>query len=478
MSRSNSVNSEQTNSPAGFSSDLLLALDRSGRSDPLSRQLQRQLRRAIQQGRIAPSTLLPPTRLLAQDLGVARSVVVDAYAQLTADGYLDTRQGSGTRVRATAITEATHQSRAESSSPTVYLAGGLPDPALFPRTEWVRAYRRAMDTLPKDQLGYSGARGVLRLREVLSDYLGRVRGVSSDPDRLVITSGLTQALVLLCRALRAHGVKEIAVEDPCFGFHREAIVKVGLRPVPIPIDVDGLDVSQLARYDVGAVLLSPAHSYPMGSVLSASRRVALIEWARRRDGLIVEDDYDAEFRYDRAPIGALQGLAPEHVAYAGCASKTLAPALRLGWIALPGWLVDAVGHQKLFDDVGTTSLEQSALAEFIDIGAFTRHLRRVRPIYRRRRDAALESLAACLPGAKPTGVAAGLHMYVQLPQGSNEEKLADAARERGILLEGAKWHWSAPESAPPALVLGYGALHERAMRKALSVVGSVYRSQR
>jgi GntR family transcriptional regulator/MocR family aminotransferase len=216
----------------------------------------------------------------------------------------------------------------------------------------------------------------------------------------------------------------------------------------------------------------------MGSVLSASRRVALIEWARRRDGLIVEDDYDAEFRYDRAPIGALQGLAPEHVAYAGCASKTLAPALRLGWIALPGRLVDAVGDQKLFDDVGTTSLEQSALAEFIDTGGFTRHLRRVRPIYRRRRDAALESLAACLPGAEPTGVAAGLHMYVQLPQGCNEVKLADAARERGILLEGAKWHWSAPELAPPALVLGYGALHERAMRKALSVVGSVYRSQR
>jgi GntR family transcriptional regulator/MocR family aminotransferase len=291
---------------------------------------------------------------------------------------------------------------------------------------------------------------------------------------MLITAGFTQALVLLCRALKARGVKAMAVEDPCFGFHREAISVAGLRPVAVPVDEHGIDVQRLAEHDVGAVLIAPAHSYPSGAVLSAERRSALVAWAREHRRLIIEDDYDAEFRYDRTPIGALQGLAPEHVVYAGCASKTLTPALRLGWIAAPAALVDQLVHQKIFDDMGTALLEQLALARFIATGGFARHLRRVRPKYRARRDAAVSALSRLLPATVATGAAAGLHIYVQLPPWCDERRLVDSARERGVLVEGAAWHWADSESAPPALVLGYGTTSEPGIQRGLEILGSIY----
>src|SRR3954470_12423929 len=290
---------------------------------------------------------------------------------------------------------------------------------------------------------------------------------------MIITSGITQAVVLLARALRARGVDAIAFEDPCFGLHRQAVINVGLNVVPISVDSDGLDVAKLLAHNVGAVLVAPAHSYPTGTVLSAERRTALVKWAHDNDGLIIEDDYDAEFRYDRAPIGALQGLAPQQVAYMGCASKTLTPALRLGWLAVPDWLVAEVIRQKLLDDMGNTVLEQLALARFVESGGFARHLRRVRPIYRRRRDAALASIATSIPEATPTGVAAGLHMYLRLPPSCDEVGLVDAARERGVRVAGASWNWSTPEAAPPALVVGYGAITESVIRNGLSILGSL-----
>jgi GntR family transcriptional regulator/MocR family aminotransferase len=360
---------------------------------------------------------------------------------------------------------------------TVRFVGGLPDPALFPRADWLRHSRAAVGAIANHELAYPGPLGALSLREALSNYLGRVRGVVATPDRMLIATGLTQAIVVLCRALRRRGVEAIAMEDPCFGLHRDAISNIGLRVEFVPVDGDGLDIARLAELKVGAVLVAPAHSYPTGAVLSPARRAALIEWAQANDVLVIEDDYDAEFRYDRAPIGALQGLAPERVAYAGCVSKTLTPALRLGWIALPRRLVDDVMREKLFDDMGTTMFEQLTLARFIDAGAFTRHLRRVRPIYRRRRDAVLESLAACMPGALPTGIAAGLHVYVRLPPWCDESALIDAAREQGLLIGGARWHWSDP-SSPPALVLGYGPVNEQAIRNGLAVLGSIYEKQR
>jgi GntR family transcriptional regulator / MocR family aminotransferase len=456
--------------------DILLALDRSERRG-LREQLQQQLRLAIQQGRLPAAALLPPSRVLARELGVARSVVVDTYEQLTADGYLGTRRGSGTRVLPTTKPAASDATVHTQAKHTVRLVGGLPDPALFPRAEWLRHYRWALNNVPTQQLGYSGPLGALPLRAALSDYLTRVRGVVVQPDRMLVTSGLTQAITLLCRALRGRGAQTVAVEDPGFGFHREAIANAGLQVLPIPVDDNGLDVARLAEHDIAAVLVAPAHSYPTGAVLSPQRRTALVEWAQHNGVLVIEDDYDAEFRYDRAPIGALQGLAPERVAYAGCVSKTLTPALRLGWIVLPGRLIEDVARQKLLDDMGTTMLEQLTLARFIETGGLTRHLRRVRPIYRRRLDAALEAVAASLPEAVPKRVAAGLHLYVQLPTWCDELRLVDAAFQRDVLIEGASWHWSVPRSAPPALVMGYGAIDERAIRIGLEILGSIYREQ-
>jgi GntR family transcriptional regulator/MocR family aminotransferase len=479
VSGSNSDISEQANladadPDPGFPLDILLTLDRSERRG-LREQLQQHLRSAIQQGRLPAGTLLPPSRTLARDLGVARSVVVDAYEHLAADGYLDCRQGSGTRVLPTAHPVAPQPTTSQRNEPVVRFVSGLPDPAFFPRAEWLRHYRAALNSLPNRQLGYPRPLGAAPLRDALTNYVARVRGVAATPDQAMITAGLTQGVVLLCRALRTRGVDAIAVEDPCFGFHRAAISNAGLRAVPIPVDGDGLDVARLADHRVGAVLVAPAHSYPTGAVLSPARRAALVEWARTNDGLVIEDDYDAEFRYDRAPVGALQGLAPDRVAYAGCASKTLTPALRLGWIMLPRALVDDVVQEKLFDDMGSTLFEQLALARFIDTGGLTKHLRRVRPIYRRRRDAALEALAVSLPDATPTGVAAGLHVYVQLPSSCDELSLTETARTEGLLIEGARWHWSNPRSAPPALVLGYGSIDESAIRNGLQLLGSIYR---
>lgn len=468
MSRSNSDIFEQTNC-----ADILLTLDRSERRG-LRQQLRQQLRSAIQQGRLPAGTVLPPSRTLARDLGVARSVVVDAYENLSEDGYLGARQGSATKVLATAQPLLERPTTGGETAAAVRFLGGLPDPALFPRAEWARHYRAALNSVPNDRLGYPGPLGSQHLREALTNYLVRVRGVVASPELMLSTVGLTQAVVLLCRALRARGVTAIAVEDPCFGLHRDAIANTGLRVVPIPVDGDGLDVARLSDFDVGAVLVAAAHSYPTGAVLAAPRRAALVAWAKAHDALVIEDDYDAEFRYDRAPIGALQGLAPEHVAYAGCASKMLTPALRLGWIVLPRRFVDDVAREKVLDDMGSPLLEQLALARFIEAGGLTRHLRRVRPTYRHRRDAAIQAVAASLPGAVPTGVAAGLHVYVQLPRWCDESTLTEAARMRGVLVEGADWHWSRPRSAPPALVLGYGSVDEPAIRAGLERLGAIY----
>jgi GntR family transcriptional regulator / MocR family aminotransferase len=306
VSASNSELSEQTNcGDTGFPSDLLVALDRSGRRN-LSAQLQLALRAAIQQGRLPAGTVLPATRTLARDLGVARSVVVAAYENLATDGYLSGRQGSGTQVMPIAQTSMGTSSTSTQPVADVRLLGGLPDPALFPRTEWLRHYRAALNEVPNHQLGYPGPLGTLQLREALANYIARVRGVATTPDRMIITSGITQAVVLVARALRARGVEAIAFEDPCFGLHRQAVINAGLRVVPIPVDGDGLDVAKLLAHNVGAVLVAPAHSYPTGTVLSPERRAALVKWAHDSGGLIIEDDYDAEFRYDRAPIGALQ----------------------------------------------------------------------------------------------------------------------------------------------------------------------------
>ena len=464
----------QTNSPVGFSPELFVEIDPSDRRR-LRAQLEQQLRRAIQDGRLSANTRLPASRMLARDLGVARTVVVHAYEQLVADGYLEARQGSGTRVRKIPSTPRRRMTPPAVRGWPTQFVGGLPDPATFPRAEWQREYRDALAALPDPKLGYPNPRGTSTLRRALASYLGRARGVQTSPDEIVVTTGFTQGLVLLCRVLRERNVTRIAVEEPCFALHREAVAVAGLQPIPVGIDANGMDTRRLPHLDVGAVLLAPAHSYPTGAVLSPRRRGELVQWAADSGTLIIEDDYDAEFRYDRLPIGALQGIGPDHVVYGGCASKTLNPALRLGWLAAPNGLIAELVHHKLYDDMGSGLIEQLTLARFIESGGFARHVRRVRALYRQRRDAAIAAVLRYLPEARIQGAAAGLHLYLELPDCPNQSALLAAARERGAQAEAAGRHWANPSAAPAGLILAYGAVTTQATSRSVRALAAAYR---
>ena len=276
---------------------------------------------------------------------------------------------------------------------------------------------------------------------------------------MLVCNGFSQGLALVARTLRLRGATSVAVEDPCFSLHRRLIRAAGLDPVPVPIDEHGIDVKALAATSVAAVLVAPAHSYPTGAVLSAPRRSELAAWATDRSAFIIEDDYDAEFRYDRTPIGALQGLAPEHVIYGASVSKLLSPGLRLGWLALPERLVGELTRSKLLDDVATETLGQLALARFIDHGELSRHLRHVRPVYRERRNRLLAALERYMPQAAPAGTDAGLHVYLELATHHREIDVTQNASSRSLMVESAARHWADPHAAPPALLLGYGLLH-------------------
>ncbi|HYI38266.1 MAG TPA: PLP-dependent aminotransferase family protein [Thermoleophilaceae bacterium] len=479
----------------GFPADVLVELRPADRGRGVREQLEQGLRTAIQSDRLRPGTPMPATRVLAAELGVSRSVVVEAYGNLAADGYLDARQGSGTRVRlrTSRTVQAPPSPRtdpdrgfferpytaAPAGTAPLRLLGGLPDPALFPRERWVRHYRAALAELPDAGLAYPGSLGAPALREQLAAYLGRVRGVFTVPERMLVCTGFTQGVSLVCRALGRAGATRVAVEDPCFAMHRTAIAMTGVEPVPVPVDEGGIDLAALAREpDIAAVVVAPAHSYPAGTTLDAGRRRELLAWARNHDALLIEDDYDAEFRYDRTPIGALQGLAPERVAYIGGASKTFTPALRLGWIALPPDLAGAVEREKRFHDMGSPLLEQLAFARFLASGDFARHLRRVRPIYRARRDATLDAVSQYLPDVEWQGEAAGLHLHVLLPADVDAHALAQAALARGLMVENGAWHWADPATAPPSLVLGYSAAPEAAIRRGVAVLGQALEAVR
>src|SRR4051794_1022249 len=321
-----------------FAPELLVSVERGGNGS-LRAQIEHELRRAVRSGRLRAGTPLPSTRVLARQLGVARGVVVEAYAQLAAEGYLRTRQGAPTRVAPVAAQPRSASPRPEASPPPRYdLRASVPDLSAFPRKAWLAAERRAVAALPHAALDYPEPNGSARLRVALASYLGRARGLVADPQRIVITTGTLQSVGLLANVLRERGVERIAVEQPGFHIHRALLRRRGLTAVPVPVDPDGLVVARLPPNGVRAVLVTPAHQMPLGAVLPPERRAALLEWAEQHDALVVEDDYDGEYRYDREPVGALQGLAPERVAYLGSASKVLAPALRIGWMGVPSWL--------------------------------------------------------------------------------------------------------------------------------------------
>nr|WP_221243222.1 PLP-dependent aminotransferase family protein [Conexibacter arvalis] len=456
---------------------MLLTLDRAGDDGrgplPLHVQLEEQLRDGIRGGQLAPGTRLPATRELARQLSVSRGVVVEAYAQLTAEGYLTTRRGAGTIVAAVAARPEppVPPSRVPRSAPEDFHPG-MPDLAGFPRAAWIRSLRTVARDAPDAAYGYVDPVGAPELRATLARYLGRARGVGAPPERLVVTTGLTQGVALVARALARRGARRVVVEDPGFMVHRGVLAHCGLEPVPVAVDAEGLRTELLDGLSADAALVTPAHQSPLGGVLGPRRRAELLEWARRERAIVIEDDYDAEYRYDRGPVGALQGLAPELVAYAGCASKVLAPGLRLGWLAVPAELLDGVRAEKALDDLGTPVFDQLALADFVERGELDRHLRRMRPRYRARRDALVAALAEHLPTWRIGGVAAGLHTVALLPKEVDERSLLARAERSGMRLHGLSWFRVAP--GPPGVVLGYGGLSEAAIARLVPQLGAVY----
>ncbi|MEW1826372.1 PLP-dependent aminotransferase family protein [Streptomyces sp. NPDC088196] len=453
----------------------------SGTRTGVRRGLTDALRDAVRTGRLAPGTRLPSSRSLAADLGIARNTVADSYADLVAEGWLTARQGSGTRVGMGAPPTPSRQwgsavvpptdttpPRRLSTRPTYDLVPGTPDLAAFPRTEWLKAARRAFTHAPYQALGYGDPRGRVELRTALAAYLSRARGVRADPEHIVISAGISSGLRLLGAVLRTRGAHTIAVESYGLAVHWQILAEAGLCTRPLPFDQLGTNPGQLT--DEPAVLLTPAHQFPMGLPLRHDRRSAAVDWARRTGGLVLEDDYDGEFRYDRQPIGALQGLDPNHVVYLGTASKSLAPGLRLAWMVLPPSLMEEVTQAKGgIDTCGV--LDQLTLAEFITSGAYDRHVRAARLRYRRRRDTLVDALAQHAPDVHVTGIAAGFHAVLSLPPGT-EQSVVQAAAWQGLALHSLSFYRHEHALADPldALVVGYGTPPDHAWAGAVEAL--------
>ncbi|MFV0128184.1 aminotransferase class I/II-fold pyridoxal phosphate-dependent enzyme [Streptomyces sp. HMX112] len=346
---------------------------------------------------------------------------------------------------------------------------GAPDLGSFPRAGWLKAARRALTAAPHEAFGYGDPLGRVELRTALAEYLARARGVYADPGRIVICSGFVHGLALLGEVLRARGAREVAVDSYGLDRHWELLGRAGLRTPALPFDAHGTRTGELDRH--GAVLLTPAHQFPLGGALHPDRRAAAVDWARRRGGLVLEDDYDGEFRYDRQPVGALQGLDPERVVHLGTASKSLIPGLRLGWMVLPGDLVGPVARAKGDTDWTGSALDQLTLAEFLTSGAYDRHVRGMRLRYRRRRDQLVAALAARAPHVRVSGVAAGLHAVLELPPGT-ERSVVRAAARQGLALGGLDGYRH-PDVAPgrgDALVVGYATPPDSAWAGALDAL--------
>jgi GntR family transcriptional regulator / MocR family aminotransferase len=429
--------------------------------------LEHELREAARSGRLQPGARLPSSRTFAKELGVGRNTVADAFAQLVAEGWFVARHGAGTWV-ADRPDDAARGSQATPDDEPVArfdLRPGAPDLAAFPRSQWLAAARRALAVASDRSLGYGDPRGVPGLRDALAGYLARARRVAVDPARVVVCAGFAQGLELVCTRLRRGGATTVAVEAFGHRLHREIIQTCGLAIRSVSVDGRGAVVDRCG--DAAAALLTPAHQFPIGVVLDPVRRRHAIRWAADTGAIVLEDDYDGEFRYDRQAVGAMQSLAPDQVIYAGTASKSLAPGLRLGWLVLPPALVDEIVAIKRSKGAFPSAVDQLTLAEFITSGAYDRNIRRARLAYRRRRDRLVQTLAEHAPAVAVSGIAAGLHVVAQLPDRSEEAAIA-AAAEHGVAVEGLGSFTHSGHEHPPALVIGYATPPDHAYTAALA----------
>jgi GntR family transcriptional regulator/MocR family aminotransferase len=446
--------------------DLLVTLDRG--AGLLRIQIQDQLRAAIRERRLGAGERMPSTRRLAELLGVSRGTVVDVYEQLLAEGYVESAVGSGTRVAAMPdggpARQAPGVATTSSSKPTVAdFEYGIPDLGSVPLTAWSWAVSESTRTLPTAELGDEDPAGSRHLREVVTAYHRRVRAGFAVAEDALVVSGFRQGLAFALATLAQDGFQRIALEDPGPREHDVIARRAGLDAVPVPVDDHGLDVDRLAETGARAVLVTPAHQCPTGVALSPSRRRDLVAWADEVDGVILEDDYDAEFRYDRQPVGSLQGLNPARVIALGSVSKTLAPAIRLGWVLAPARFVATIVEEKRLSSRGAPGLDQEALALLMETGRFDRHLRRVRDIYRARRDVLAAEVDLAFGPGRLQGLAAGCHALLLLPDGTSESAVVETAATMGVRVNGLGHYRFVAVNAdaysdprPPALVLGFG----------------------
>ncbi|CAM5500801.1 GntR family transcriptional regulator [Streptomyces pilosus] len=468
-----------TSGPAAPGSDFLQLRPDDAPSGGKADWLAQRLRQAITDRRLAVGSRLPATRVLAAELRVSRGVVTEAYRRLAEDGHVEGRRRGGTVVVAappTPVPPATPTPPAGHAPPPpspftgepdadvfdalratdarIDLTPGRPDLSAFPRTAWLRAERAVLSELSATDLGYGDPRGAPRLRRAVADWLARSRGIRVEPDGILIVAGTAQALTLLNPLLLADGITDVAVEDPGSLGTRQHLRNGGLTTPPVPVDAHGIRVDALRATGAGAVLLTPAHQFPTGVVTSGERRRELLGWAAD-GGLILEDDYDAEHRYDRPPVPALRSLLAGRLCYMGSVSKLLAPALRIGWLLPPPRHLRALTDAKRFADLGNAVLPQLVLARLMESGQLERHLRLLRSRHVRRRDAMIDAIRHHLPGAVVHGAAAGLHLTVTYTADVPDTALAAAALTHGVKCHPLSWHRQLP--GPPGLVLGYAA---------------------
>jgi GntR family transcriptional regulator / MocR family aminotransferase len=467
--------------PADWSRDaanLMIALDRTGAA--LALQIQEHLRVAIREGRLVAGERLPSTRRLAEDLGVSRGTVVEVYEQLVAEGYVDSAVGSATRVAQTPVAERRHRARGTPAArprpkPAIDFEYGIPDLGSVPLRDWVWAVGEASRTLPTARLGDEEPAGSRHLREVVTAYHRRVRAGCATAEDAVIVGGFRQGLAFTLATLARSGIDVVGLEDPGPRGHDVIAQRAGLKAEPIPVDAEGLDVAALRATQARAVLVTPAHQCPTGVALSPSRRRELVAWANEVDGVILEDDYDAEFRYDRQAVGSLQGLDPERVFALGSVSKTIAPAIRIGWVLAPPRFVEALTEEKQLSSRGAPGLDQEALALLIESGRFDRHLRRVRDLYRARRDALADAVATVFGADRLQGLAAGCHTVLLLPVHVDEDSVVEAARSQGVRVAGLGHYRLTHTPADPALLLAFGNLSEHQLVRGVHAIAEAVR---
>ena len=463
--------------------DLFLAVDRSC-ATPLGRQVEDQLRAAIRSRKLQPGRELPSTRTLARDLSVSRGVVVRAYGQLAAEGYLELRRGAAPSVREPRTTDSPAPAAARPAAGIAKirydLRPHLPEASLFPRHAWLRSLRNAVTTAGSADLGYSDPRGLEQLRIEVSAYLGRARGIAAGPDRIIVTAGCTHSLSLIFHLLARKGASRIGLENPGDTLVHTIAERAGLAPTGISLDQDGILVSELAAAGVPAIVVSAGHQFPTGSLLTRDRQAALVRWADRAGALVVEDEYDAALRLDWTPISAQDGLARDRVVYLGSTGKTLSPAVRLGWAVLPKTLATLFAGEVVSSVLQMPAIEQLAFADFLRRGEYDRHLRHLRIVFCRRRAAFAAAFERVLPDIPVRDAAAGLSMLIELPSVELEQAAFRRASSRGIRVETLSRHTLPGYRGPAGLLVGVGGLPEGAiphvvadLARALAAVGAL-----